>query len=523
MKTAVNYRKYLWLLIGVSILIRGFLAAVLELGNDEVYYRLYALYPDWSHFDHPPMVGLVMQLFSFNLLFDSEFFLRLSSVIFGAVNLWLIFDIGKFIRSERSGFYAALLYTSSIYGFVISGIFILPDTPQMLFWLLAVRQMLHTLHYCPHQPESGIRMLTLGIILGLGMLSKYTTIFLWFGTILYVLFFNREWLRSKWLYLSLLVSFLITLPIFIWNLQNGFVSFGFQGERVNIVESALNFNYFFTELTGEIFYNNPVNFVLIVLAVITGLRGNLQINKAFYHTILLTGLPLIFSFLVFSLFRPTLPHWSAPGYTSLVLLAAVWLDQKEGMAKIRAVLPIAGALSVLAFVVVLGTLQIRFALFNIDHSTNYHDLGKYDPSLDLTGFRQTGEKFAKIVRRDQSEGVMPGNAILAGDNWFPLANYDYYAASPIGMSVYGFGSINRIHKYAWINQINGGPVLGVDAYYLTNSRDYHSPFGVFENFFESVEPADTIQILVGKKIVKRAFVFRLRNLKQMPPNPLIQQ
>ena len=516
MKTAANYQKYLWILIGVSTLIRGILAAVLELGNDEVYYRLYALYPDWSHFDHPLMVGLVMQIFSFNSFFDSEFFLRLSSLIFGAINLWLVFDIGKSLRNERTGFYAALLYTASIYAFVITGIFILPDTPQSLFWLLALRQMLRTLHYCPHQSKSGIRMVTLGFILGLGMLSKYTTVFLWFGIILYIFFFNREWLRSKWLYLSIFISFLITLPILIWNMQNGFVSFGFQGERVNILDSTLNFSYFIIELGGAFFYNNPVNFVLIVIAMVAALRGKLQMNKAQNRIILLAALPIILAFLFFSLFRSTLPHWSAPGYTSLIILAAVWLDQKEDSSKIKASFPITMALAFLALILILGIVQIRWAPSKIDHSTNYHDLGKHDPSLDLTGFRQTGEKFAKIVKRDQLNGTMPYNSILTGNNWFPLANYDYYAASPIGMKVYGIGSLDRIHKYAWINQQNGGFNLGMDAYYITDSRDYRSPFGVFEDYFETVESADTIQIYTGNKVIKRAFVFRLKNLQRIP-------
>lgn len=520
MKTAVNYQKYLWLLIGVSTLIRGILAAVLELGNDEVYYRLYALYPDWSHFDHPLMVGLLMQIFSFNLLFDSEFFLRLSSIVFGAINLWLIYDIGKSIRNERTGFYAAVLYSASIYAFVITGIFILPDTPQNLFWLLALRQMLRTLHYCPHQSKSGIRMLTLGFILGLGILSKYTTIFLWFGIVFYILFFNREWLRSKWLYFSILISLLVTLPILIWNMQNGFISFGFQGERVNIFNAGLNLNYFVTELAGEFLYNNPVNFVLILTAVIAVFKGKLKINRAYSHIILLATLPLIFSVLFFSLFRSTLPHWSAPAYTSLILLAAVWLDQKGESFKIRASIPLTVALSILAIVLVLGILQIRLAPFNIDHATNYHDLGKNDPSLDLVGFGQTGEEFAKIVQQDRQDGTITNDAILVGNNWFPLANYDYYAASPIGMKVYGIGQLDRIHKYAWINQQNGGFNYGMDAYYITDSRDYRSPFGVFEDYFEIVESADTIQIYTGNKIVKRAFIFHLKNLQKIPEDPL---
>lgn len=519
-KTAPNYRKYLWILIILSTITRGFLAAVLELGNDEVYYRLFALYPDLSHFDHPPMVGLVIQIFSFNLLFESEFFLRLSSVVIGSINIWLVFDIGKLIRSQRAGLYAALLYTASIYAFVISGVFILPDTPQGLFWLLALRQMLLTLQFCPHQSKAGIRMLNLGMLLGLGILSKYTSVFLWLGTLIFILIYNREWLRSKWLYFSVFISICITFPIVYWNYQYDFISIGFQGERVNFWGSSLNFNYFFSEIAGEILYNNPVNFILIVIAVFASLRGRLKIGRAHNHIILFAALPIIFSFLVFSLFRSTLPHWSAPGYTSLIFLASVWLDQKTEQSGKSVAMWLTAAISILILVLVIGIIQVQYSVFKIDFSTEYHHLGKDDPSLDLYGYEQVGNEFAGIVQRDRLNELMPQDAILIGNNWFPLANYDYYAASPIGMRVFGIGKLDRIHKYAWINQENGGLLPGMNAYYITDSRDYHSPFGFFEDYFEIVESADTIQIYSGDKIVKRAFIFRLKNLQRIPDNQL---
>ena len=67
-------KTLIWLLV-ISALVRGVLAAWLEFGNDEVYYWAYALYPDWSQIDHPPMVGWVIKLFRLNLLFDSEIFI----------------------------------------------------------------------------------------------------------------------------------------------------------------------------------------------------------------------------------------------------------------------------------------------------------------------------------------------------------------------------------------------------------------------------------------------------------------
>ena len=108
-------RILFWLLV-VSTVVRGIIAATIEFGNDEVYYWTYALYPDWSHYDHPPMVGYMIQLFSLNLLFDSEFFIRLASVVFMTAETYILFRIGKEIKNARIGLFAALLYTASIYG-----------------------------------------------------------------------------------------------------------------------------------------------------------------------------------------------------------------------------------------------------------------------------------------------------------------------------------------------------------------------------------------------------------------------
>ena len=115
-----NINKYLTWLIILSTVVRAFIAGFIELGNDEVYYWTYALYPGWSHFDHPPMVGFVIQFFSLDLLLKDEFFIRLGSIVFGAINTWLIYLIGAKIKDRLTGFYAALLYTTSIYCFIIT-------------------------------------------------------------------------------------------------------------------------------------------------------------------------------------------------------------------------------------------------------------------------------------------------------------------------------------------------------------------------------------------------------------------
>ncbi|MBI3481369.1 MAG: hypothetical protein HY015_00035, partial [Bacteroidetes bacterium] len=97
-----QYKRTVLILISVATFVRLFFASQLELGNDEVYYWTYALYPDWSHFDHPPMVGIVAQLFSLDLLLKDDFFLRLGPIVLSTASTWIIFLIGTKIKNAKS-------------------------------------------------------------------------------------------------------------------------------------------------------------------------------------------------------------------------------------------------------------------------------------------------------------------------------------------------------------------------------------------------------------------------------------
>jgi len=520
MNSAVNYRKYVGLLIAISTIIRACVAATLELGNDEVYYRLLALYPDWSHFDHPLMVGLTIQLFSFNLLLNSEFFIRLGSVVLGAANIWIVYRIGSVIKNERAGFFAAMLYTASVYAFVITGIFILPDTPQSFFWLLSILLMLQSAVSDPNKPKARVKMLQMGIMIGLAILSKYTSIFLWAGVFLYIVFYNRVWLKSKWFYYSLATTAIITLPILIWNIRYDFISFTYHGGRVDLMGHVLNADYFLTELGGEFFYNNPVNFILILVTLFIIARNKLKLDKVYIRSILLISMPLTVIILTFSLFRRTLPHWTAPAYTTLLVLVAAWLDQVTREKTRRIPRSIIAALGFLLLIIVLGVGQINYGWIDFTSLEKKYGIVADDPSLDMFGFDQAGRAFAQLVEEDRSNGLMSEESILVGNFWFPLANFDYYAASPIGMRSFGIGQLDQIHKYAWINRAHGGFKKGMDAYYLTTSREYRSPYGNLDQYFEDILPPDTINIYRNGIVAKQAYVYRLKKLKNIPEDEL---
>ena len=498
-----NINKILTWLLVISAVVRGILAAWMEFGNDEVYYWTYALYPDWSHFDHPPMVGLVIQLFSLNLLLDSEFFIRLASVVLMTANTYIIFCIGKELKDARTGLYATLLYTASIYAFVITGIFIMPDTPLMLFWLLAV--------WMAMKSEKNQYLIFFGFFAGLAMLSKYSGVFLWVGMGLYILIFNRKQLKNPYLYLSLLISAICCIPILYWNLQNDFVSFSFHGERVG--GGALNFSTFGTELAGEFFYNNPVNFIVAIIAVIAAFKKRLNLEKSAQRLILCIALPMIALFWVFSLTRPTLPHWNAPAYVLLILLSAAYLsDKHENLPK-----PIIAALSMLLITLVVGVAEIKTGFIPLDRHTDPEQIGRDDFTVDMYGWRQLGEKFADFREQKIAEGVMNKDDGIVANQWFPLANLDYYVARPLGLRVMGLGWPEFLHKYLWINDERGGFHLGENYWFLSDSRYPKDPETTYQWYFKEIELVGVIEIDRCGRPAKNFYVYTCKDLCDQPP------
>ena len=511
-----NINKILIWLLAISAIVRGVLAAWLEFGNDEVYYWAYALYPDWSHFDHPPMVGWMIQLFSLNLLLDSEFFIRLASVVFMTVNTYIMFRIGNEIKDKRTGLYAALLYTASIYAFIITGIFIMPDTPLMLFWLLAFWMAIRFFRNeaALRQAQGPLLLILFGLFAGLAMLSKYSGIFLWVGTGLYILIFNRKQLKNPYLYLSMLISAICCLPILYWNLQNDFISFSFHGSRVG--GGKLNFGTFGTELAGEFLYNNPVNFVLAIIAIIMSFKGKIKLEKTSLRLILCIVLPMIAVFLCFSLTRPTLPHWNAPAYILLILLTAIWLRNKNADSE-RLPKSITAALSVLIVTLIIGVVEIKTGFIPLDRHTEPEMLGRNDFTLDMYGWKQLENKFADFRQQKITEGVMDEKDGIVADEWFPLANLDYYVARPLGMKVMGIGYLEKLHKYMWINEERGGFKKSENFWFLTDSRYLKNPNSLYPGGFESIEPLGTITITRCGKPAKNFFIYSCKGLIYMQP------
>lgn len=486
--------KNIWILIIISALVRLFFAATVELGNDEVYYRIFGLFPDWSYFDHPPLTAWLITLTTLGADVAPEVCVRLGSVIIGTLNTYIIYRIAG---QGRVGFAAALLYTGSLYASVILGTFILPDTPLSLFWLLSLWVFIRIL---PSREPSNL-MLLAGVLVGLAMLSKYTGAYLWGAAGLYILIYNRWWLTQWRLWAAIAISIVMLAPVIYWNVQNDWVSFTFHTARVTS-GSAIKWLYFGRELMGSVMYNNPINFVLAVCAVIAFLKG--KFVSANGKLLLIFSLPMIALFLVVSLTRETLPHWAAPAYFALMLLTAEWLRSLR-WAYI--------SVALIAVVLVGGYFQINYGVIDMGGRKEGVEIGRGDFTLDTYGWRMGGEKFADIHRHYVAYDLMPEDATLLQFGWDDAAHIDNYFGLPLGLKTKTIGTLGSTHYYQWINERRGGLREGEDMYLISTSRYFRTAEEMYGEQFETIHPADTIEIYRNGRHVMNYYVWRMNKLK----------
>ena len=509
----MNYKNKTLLLIFIATAIRCITACCIELGNDEVYYRMYAQYLQWNYFDHPPIVGWLIRFTTANLFFDSAFFIRLGAIIAAAITTWFIFLSGKRLNNEYSGFLAAVLYTCSIYGSVIAGIFVLPDSPQMICWSAGLYLLIKISRYNHINRTKKRDLILFGFVAGIGMLCKIHTAFLWIGLLLYIIRHNRQWLKEPALYISGAVSIALFYPVIKWNIANHFITYLYHSKRVTITNSGIDFNSFLTFIGGQIFYSNPIIFILIIIATVAAFKNNLPVSVSQKRLLLYSSLPLIVVATVISLFKNTLPHWTGPAYSGLILLTACWLSKQ----KLRSVfekkimpktLLAAGAFQLL--VITAGILLVNFMPGTLGKKENKY-LGDGDFTLDMYGWKSLKTTFKKTVESDIQSGVMKKDAFIISNKWFPASHLDYYIAIPLQKELLAIGDTNDIHQYAWINNERSKLRTGDDAYCIVPSNNYFNPQELYAGSFTTILSPQIIEQKRNGKICRYFYIWRMKN------------
>ena len=166
-------------IVAAIVIVKLIIAYMLPITSDEAYFFLWGQFPDINYYDHPPMTGWVMAVFS--LLGRSIFFSRLFAVISGLVIAWGIHRLAKngLGAPDKAPLISLAFLAAPLH---VLSVLITTDTPLILFVALSGFAFYYAL-----QRHSSPLMILSGAFWGLAILSKYFA-----GLMLQR---NRHWLR----------------------------------------------------------------------------------------------------------------------------------------------------------------------------------------------------------------------------------------------------------------------------------------------------------------------------------------
>jgi 4-amino-4-deoxy-L-arabinose transferase-like glycosyltransferase len=303
--------------IGMLGLVRVVLAASIGMTDDEAYYRLWALAPAWGYLDHPPMVGWMIAAGRW-IAGDTPLGIRLGAVLtslLGPLVLWRSAHILFGPAIARRAVWIALAMPLMAVG----GIVITPDAPSVLFWGLAAWALAEL-----HTTRNAHWWLAVGAFAGLGLLSKYTNLFVGAGILLWLAWShgNLRWLRRWQLWAGGVVACAVASPVVLWNAQHEWASFAKQFGRAGRGQ-GWTLTYLAELISAFAGLASP----LIALLAIAGLARAVSAavrERSQAHILLVSGLvPLLAYFLVHALHSRVQPNWLAPLYPALAICAAI--------------------------------------------------------------------------------------------------------------------------------------------------------------------------------------------------------
>jgi 4-amino-4-deoxy-L-arabinose transferase-like glycosyltransferase len=413
MKTSDGPLRCHWPVILVILLfssLRLAIAPFFDLGVDEAHYVLYAKHIDLSYFDHPPLVGWVHALFYYTLG-SSELLARIPTIILFAVTSTLCYRHILQFGSPKEALYGTVALNSS-FMFGALGIGLVPESLllPLVFLLIFSVQKVET-------RGSVFDYLLFGILLGLAGLAKYTAILFIPALVLYLLWQRRvDIILNPRLVITAAVALLMISPVIIWNVQNDFISFKYQGSHVAGGE-GIRFSSLYYSLLAQFGAYSPPLFLLAFFGFVQSLRLHRSRMKL---PLLLGGVPFIF-FLYASLYKRALPHWSAVFFLLFIPIGTVLLSRVKSKTA-RSILVFSLSLSVFLSLLAHFELAGKFIRFP-DYKS---------PFRDVYGVASAVQKANRILAADTSPSQ---NKALAVTNWSMASRVLYYS-EPFGSKVF---------------------------------------------------------------------------------------
>lgn len=351
----------------------------------------------------------------------------------------------------------------------------------------------------------------LGLVLGLGMLAKYTMI-VWLPSAALFLLTSPEHRRLLWgrgFFCTLAVAGVCCLPILIWNAQHDWMTF-----RHVLGLSGLNDAVQPDEVPPPL-WRGPLRYLggqcallmvywfIVWLAAMIAHRPGREKDEGVRYLWWLSA-PM---FLLFLAFSPKTDggevNWPVTAYLSGLVLAVAWLarqlaDPRRWYRRVTASLLGLACAAGLAATVFMHYSEYFYPflthLAGEPSPTNIFPLRRLDPTCRLRGWRTLANAVDELrVRLREVEGSDP---VLAGGNWTLPGELGVYCGGH--PQAYSLGPLmgDRYSQYdLWPNPLNNGDAFRGRTFIVVNVNEK-----ILRTAFATVQTKEVIHREQGQRI-----------------------
>ncbi|MEY4384804.1 MAG: hypothetical protein RLY20_87, partial [Verrucomicrobiota bacterium] len=333
---AQSVRDAQWVRLGYIVVAGLFIARLLyiasgtiQLSEDEAYQWLWSKHLALSYYSKPFGIA-VAQWIGTQIWGDTELGVRFLSPLFAGI-LGVVFL--RFLAGYADGRTAFFFILACAATPLLAGgsVLMMIDPLSVFFWTLAMLAAWRAI-----TQDSTRWWVVTGVCMGCVFLCKYISPFQWASFALFFLLYPpaRSQLRRPGPWLALGINLLATLPVILWNNQNGWITLTHLKERGSL-EKAWHptLKYFFEFAGGQLGLLNIVFAIAIFWAVVGFIRHDLKRRETesgvpLQLFLLSQGMVVMGFYTIYTFHSRVQLNWAASSVIPLFLFATLWWHRR---------------------------------------------------------------------------------------------------------------------------------------------------------------------------------------------------
>lgn len=301
-----------------------FFIGVTDLAGDEAYYWDWGRRPDWGYYSKPPLIGWLMALVSCLSGGGTEWAIRGAALLLGSASLLVLHALTRRLFGARAAFAAVLMVVLTPAN-AAANLFLTIDAPLVLLWTAS----LLLLWRAAEQPAAWGRWLALGVVIGLGVLSKQMMLVFPLLMLVWAALSrpDQALLRRPGFWLAILIGMCALTPVLWWNQRHQWITLEhtkhhFNADAETLADHLAGFVQF--PALQALLYT-PVTWVLLMGLLWRLWRGGRALPRPAVFLAAFSALPLPLFFLL-ALRQEVNPNWPAVFYIGLFALLGAWIS-----------------------------------------------------------------------------------------------------------------------------------------------------------------------------------------------------